>query len=283
MQGVLELHAAYPGNKKELAGKTGPKPMWPTPELIPENKGEPEVRPADGPGGCVHCHQAHEAAIWTLRKTRRPIPDIMVRTYPMPDDAGFSLDPKERARVAGITPDSPADRAGLRIGDGILRFDSQPILSIADVQWVLHHAKDDVPIKIQIERSGERAEITLTLPRGWRQKVDFTWREWTWGIRHRLLGTERLEGVSNDEKKRLAIQGTALRIQELPPDWVKDKNPSASQFCTGDVIVEVDGKNDLGTEADLLAYLMQKKPPGSIAELTVLREGKNRRIALKIP
>jgi S1-C subfamily serine protease len=276
MEGALEIHAGYPGNKKDLAGKTGPKPMWASPEQIPENKGKPNIRLADGSrGGCVHCHNAHDAVLWTLRAANKPIPDRMIYYFPMPDLLGFSLDPKERAAVTAVKPGTPAEKAGLKPGDKIAKMEGQPILSIADVQWVLQQAKDGSPVKIEVDRDGQREMISLDLVSGWRSKANFTWREWTWGIRHRLLGTEPLETTTDGGSQ-------ALRVKGFPPDWVKNKNPSATQFQKGDVIVDVDGKT-FTTEAELLAYLMMKKAPGSVADFTVTRGGKKAKVGLKIP
>lgn len=286
MEGALAIHAGYPANKKELAAKTGPKPTWSTVDQIPENRGKPNIRLADGSrGGCAHCHNAHDAVLWTLRGARQAIPEKLVYYFPMPDALGFSLDPKERAKVSAVKAGTAAEKAGLQPGDEIVKMEGQPVISIADVQWVLQQAKDGAAVKLEVSRGGKTETVSLDLAGGWRAKTSFTWREWTWSIRHRLLGTEPLEVVPDDERKRLGIANgdMALRVKGLPPDWVKNKNASAAQFQKGDVIVEIDGKNDFRTEGEVLAYLMIKKAPGSAADLSVLRGGKKQKIALKIP
>ena len=76
----------------------------------------------------------------------------------------------------------------------------------------------------------------------------------------------------------------AIRVQRFPPDWVKEKNPQGAQkLKQGDVIIEVDGNRRLTTEAELLAYLFQKKQPGQTATLTVFRGGKAQQVQLTIP
>ncbi len=286
MEGALELHAAFPGNKKSLAGKTGPRAPCPTPEAIPELRGKPNIRPADGTrGGCVHCHQAHDGEVWSIRSARQPVVDKSLWPYPMPDELGLSLDPKERATVTADASGSPAEKGGFKTGDQIARLEGQPILSIADVQWVLHNAKDGATLKAEVGRGGQKATATLALAAGWRKKDDFTWRVITWSMRHKLLGTEPLVALTDDEKKQAGVApgGLGLRIKGLPPDWVKDKNPGGQKFRPGDVIVDVDGQRGLVTEGDLLGYLMQKKAPGQGADFTVVRGGRREKVQLTMP
>jgi membrane-associated protease RseP (regulator of RpoE activity) len=286
MEGALELHKEYPANKKDLAGKAGPKAPFPTPESIPELRGKPNVKPADGTrGGCIHCHQAHDAEVWSLRSAKQPIADKSLWPFPMPDELGLSLDPKERATVTAVAAGSPAEKGGFKTGDKIAKLEGQPILSIADVQWVLHNAKDGSTLKADVDRGGQKASASLALANGWRKKDDFTWRVITWSMRHRLLGTEPLIALTDDERKQAGVAngGLALRVKGLPPDWVKDKNPGGTKFKPGDVIIDVDGQKGLATEGDLLGYLMQKKAPGQGADLTVLRGGKPQKIQLTMP
>jgi membrane-associated protease RseP (regulator of RpoE activity) len=286
LEGALELHKGYPGNKASLAGKTGPKAPFPTPESIPELRGKPNVKPADGTrGGCVHCHQAHDAEVWSFRNAKQPIADKSLWPYPMPDEVGLTMDPKERATVTAVAAGSAAEKGGWKSGDRILSLEGQPVLSTADVQWVLHNAKDGSTLKAEVERGGQKAAASLALAAGWRKKDDFTWRVVTWSMRHRLLGTEPLVALTDDEKKAAGVApgGMGLRVKGFPPDWVKDKNPAGKKFQAGDVIVDVDGQKGLVTEGDLLGYLMQKKSAGQAADLTVVRGGKREKVQLTVP
>jgi hypothetical protein len=286
-QAALDVHAGYPGNKKDLAGKTGPKSPWPTPEAIPDNQGKPNMKPMNGTrGGCVHCHQAHDGELWTLRKGRQAIPDRLMFPFPMPDVVGLKLDPAERATVTAVATGSPAAKGGFKAGDQILKLDGQPIVSIADVQWILQTSKDGSTVKADVERGGQKASATLALAAGWRSASDFTWREWTWSIRHRLVGTEPLKSLTAAEKKQMGLKddALALRVSGFPPDWVKEKNPSAPQALKkDDVIIDADGQRGIATEGQLLAYLMQKKAAGQSVALTVIRGGKPQKTQLSIP
>ena len=80
------------------------------------------------------------------------------------------LSTKERATITDIDRHSAAEKAGLKVGDRILRFGGQPVLSWADVQWVLFTAGDTDPLKVEIDRAGERIDAVLVLPPGWRTR-----------------------------------------------------------------------------------------------------------------
>jgi len=272
LSGALELHAAYPGNKAALAGKTGPAVPWAVPEEIPELKGKPNIKPADGTrAGCVHCHQASDATAWSLRNAGKPLGDAQLWPYPLPAALGLHLDPAERASVTAVDAGSAAARAGFQEGDRILALEGQPLLSIADLQWVLHQAPEPSTLKAEVERGDKKLALSLKIEAGWRRSTAFSWRVMVWGLRHRLLGLEPLEVVDN-----------GLKVKKQPPDWVKNRNPDGALFKPGDVIVEVDGLRPLRREDDLLAHLM-KKAPGSTALVSVERGGKRETLKLRMP
>ena len=77
---------------------------------------------------------------WSTAPTGEPIPDEVLFPYPDPGVLGLTMDPKEMATVERVAPGSSAERDGLRPGDAIVSLAGQPLLSIADLQWVLHNA-----------------------------------------------------------------------------------------------------------------------------------------------
>jgi len=276
LEGALEYHKGYPGNKAEFAGKIGAPPAYKSPEAIPDMKNRPNAVAADGSRQkCVHCHMIREAEMWTLRSAGKAVPDELLWAYPMPDAVGLSLDLKERATVKSVAPGSPAEKGGFKEGDAIRKLQGQPILSVADVQWVLHNAKTPATLEAEIDRGGKTAKATIALADGWRRKDDWTWRVQVWPIRHRLLGVSPLEVVEGS--------GLNLKVNKFPPDFVKDKNKDGAKvFQKDDVIVGVDDRKDVATESQLLAYLMQKKA-GSTAEFSIVRGGKPQKVMLTLP
>ena len=201
--------------------------------------------------------------------------------WPMPDDVGLSLDRDEKARVRTVAPDSIAARGGFRPGDDIVSLDGQPIVSIADVQWVLHNKKDPDTAEAEISRDGSKKKLTLQLTKGWRLAGDITWRVSTWDIRRMGTGGLVLRELSTDDRRRLKIDkdSLGLRVEGMgryPPHNVAQR----AGFKKEDIIVEFDGKSDDMRISELLAYTMQERKSGDTVDVVVLRKGK--RVQLKL-
>src|SRR6185436_951349 len=131
---------------------------------------------------CIHCHQLGEAQRKLFRADRKPIPDDVLRPWPMPSVIGFSLDPKTRGIVREVAEGSSADKAGLKVGDELVALEGQSVLSIADVQWVLHHAKAPGSLTATVHRGGREEKLSLALDAGWRRRSDISWRSSTWDL-----------------------------------------------------------------------------------------------------
>lgn len=211
-----------------------------------------------------------------------PIPDEVLYPWPMPDGVGMTLDPQEKATVTRVAAGSPAQKGGFRSGDEILTLAGQPILSIADVQWVLHSARTPAQLKAELRREGRRASATLSLGKEWRRGSDLSWRTTTWDLRRMGLGGLILEDLPAGERERAgsAESGLALRVQGVG-EYGAHAVAKKAGFQEGDIIVAFDGQTRAMTESGLLAYAVQKRMPGDIVSVTVLRAGA--RVELSLP
>src|SRR5262249_39725100 len=146
------------------------------------------------------------------REKRERFPDDILFPYPDPEVLGLKLDPKEMATVSAVAPGSIADRAGLKSGDSIVRLDGQPLLSIADIQWVLQNTSATAQLKAEVSRNGSTRTLTLDLPRGWRDG-NISWRTTTWSLRRMALGGLALKELSEEERReaKIAPDDMALR------------------------------------------------------------------------
>ncbi len=214
LRGALALHANYPANRESLAGKRGQPMEFSSPEQYPALKGKFTDR-LDYAGNvvksCIHCHQIGDAQRDYYWHDGRPIPDKVVWPYPHPKVAGLVMDPNEMATIREVLPGSIAEQAGLRAGDEILTLDQQPLLSIADIQWVLHQADPDgETVDVSFRRAGQRRNTQIALPKNWRRGGDLSWRVTTWGLRRIGAGGMVLEALKETERLRRGLPPTEM-------------------------------------------------------------------------
>jgi serine protease Do len=77
---------------------------------------------------------------------------------------GVRPDPDAKLfKILSVTANSPADKAGLRTDDVILKIDDREIGSIGDFDAVLRGKAAGNPVTLEIRRGAERLSITVTL------------------------------------------------------------------------------------------------------------------------
>jgi hypothetical protein len=178
---ALEIHGGYPANRESLRGKVGPAPRFKTPREYPSLSHFPaEVDPRAGERNhpsCMHCHDLQVAEFSLLRAAKEPIPPETLWPFPMPDPLGLTLDPEERCTVKRVAAGSAAEKAGFQPGDDLLRLEGQPLVSVADVQWVP---------RCEVERRSRRSCVAAaaeTRSRSFRRAgagAATTWRQGSW-------------------------------------------------------------------------------------------------------
>jgi serine protease Do len=273
MEGALELHAGYPGNRAVLAGKSVPDSPTARIEDFPVHAAR--FREAL-PRGCAHCHFAWDGLRDLARAGGRALPDALLYPYPMPRVLGLELDPAARATVASVAPGTPAAEAGLRAGDRLLEMEGQPLLSVADVQWVLHHAADDARVRVELVRDGKPAAATLRLAPGWRRH-DFTWRESTWPLRPGF----RLETPTAEERRGAGLSDDEPALRTSP--WVaKGSEGERAGIRPREIVVGLDDGPIPRTEQEFLEILYRERKRGDTVRLVLLRGGRRETVRLAV-
>jgi serine protease Do len=287
LEGALALHKDYPQNKALLAAKRGPAPDFAAPENYPTLKGKYGSQ-LDYEGNvvrsCIHCHQIGDAQRQFHRDKSGALPEQVLFPYPHPKALGLILDPKERATVRRVEPGSLAEKAGFAPGDVLSTLERQPLLSMADVQWVLHHVPaEGGTVTAEVERGGKTEEVKLALPAGWREADDIAWRASSWELRRGALGGLFLKPLSAEERaeRKLPEGAMALKVAHAG-QYAPHDNAKKAGFQAGDILVEFDGKSNLARETDLLAYALNHVRPGSQVPVAILRDGQRRELSLPI-
>ncbi|PAY15606.1 peptidase [Rhodopirellula sp. SM50] len=287
LQGALDLHADHAEVKQALAGKRGRPMEVSSPERYPALKDKfTDSLNYDGDvvKSCIHCHQIGDAQREYYWHDRKPIPDKVLWPYPHPKTVGLIMDPNERATIKEVEEDSVAAQAELRGGDVIATLDGQPMLSIADIQWVLHNVDPDggvVPVEIM--RDGSAVAAQLRFPKDWRRASDLSWRVTTWGLRRIAAGGMVLEPATHPGAAPVSNgnEFMALHVQRVGK-YGPHGTAKRIGFREGDVITSFDGRTDLSSEQDLLTYVVTSKRAGDRVDVTVQRDGKELTLTLPI-
>ena len=286
LEDVLELHSSYPANRGFFAGKRVAAALTGAPEDLPTLKDRYKTA-LDWSGkvvpSCIHCHMINESLRRTERDAGRPIAPSLLFPYPNPRVLGLVMDPKETAVVKSVVAGSTAEKDGFRPGDVIAMLSDQPMLSIADVQWVLHNslATGDSSVRAAVLRDGKQTTTRLSLPAGWRAKSDISWRASSWDLRRMVTGGMVLEDVSDEDRAKLGIDKTsmALRAKHVG-QYGEHAAAKNAGFVKDDVVTAIAGKSDRLTESELFARLTASTKPGEKLAVTVLREGKKLELTL---
>ncbi len=288
MQGALELHNDFPKVKDSLAAKRGPTPEFARPELFPTLKSRYKST-IDYVGkvvpSCIHCHQIGEAVREQAFAKKAAISDDLLFPYPHPKALGLILDPKEKATVQKVETGSDAARAGFQEGDVIRTLAGQPLLSIADVQWVLHHTPSVAStIKAEVTRAGKPMDVSLKLSKGWRQRDDISWRASSWGLRRKALGGMFPVELPDEDRVplKLAPEKMGFLIQHVGQFSPHDIAHKAG-VRKGDILVGFDGRTDILRETDLLTYALREKKPGDEVTLVLICNGGKQEVSIKLP
>ena len=158
----------------------------------------------------------------------------------------------------------------------------QPILSMADVQWVLHAIPaEGGQLTAVVDRNGAQTNIVIDLPDGWRELDDISWRVSAWGLRRMVTGGLVLDPVSSDERGKDGIPqiGMALRVRHVGQYGAHAAAKNAG-FQKDDVVVAYDGRSDLLTDSAVLRYGVTQRAPGDKIPVEVLRNGDRLKLTL---
>ena len=155
----------------------------------------------------------------------------------------FDLSDKRGVLVGGVAPGSPAEKAGLEVGDLVLAFNAKPITVRYEEELPsFRKAEADAPVGQTIQLTVMRHGETMTLPvttvsRVTEESEDFECREW--GFTVRAINDEIARARNLDSNRGVIVTGVK-----------RGSFAADAEFNEGDVIVTVEGKE----MSDLAAF-----------------------------
>ncbi len=187
----------------------------------------------------------------------------------------FGMNRPEGALVTRVMPGSPAEKAGIAVGDIILEFDGKPVPDSAALPALVGRTPPGKPVALSLLREGKRKGLTIT-PGVLDEKI--------------LSQTERVEPQAPSQQAALGLsfsdltdaQRRELRLESGVLVVEVSEGPAASAgIRRGDVLLRLNG--ELIKDAAHLARMLDELPRGKPAAMLVQREGEPRFLALQIP
>ena len=197
------------------------------------------------------------------------------------------------AGVTQIVKDSPAEKAGLKKDDVILRFDGESVTSARKLSRLVSESAPDQTVRITISRGGAEQEVSATLSRHSMKNllgaaisddvlkgIEKDWPQVQSGDGNFVFsfGGNRRIGVSTQPLTRQLADYFGAKDGGLLITSVNENSPAArAGLKAGDVITAVDGEK-VDSSGDIVRAI-NKKEEGEIS-LTILRDHNSRTVNL---
>jgi C-terminal processing protease CtpA/Prc len=169
--------------------------------------------------------------------------------------------------VDEVLSDSPAEKAGLKDGDIIVRMDGKNVESERDIRETLNNLEDSKPITVDVVRNGKALQLTVTPEKQERTLLA--------NFSRNYIGVDLQEMDSDLARYFQAQPDSGILIARVEPDTPAQK----AGLKSGDVITEINGQK-VRTQKDLRKELDDVKE-GESANLTILRQGKSQKISVQ--
>ena len=191
--------------------------------------------------------------------------------------------------VTQVVKDSPAEKAGLKKDDVILRFEGESVTSVRKLNRLVSEASADQTVRLTISRGGSEQEVSVTLSkrslsnllganirnevfrgieRDFPKSGDFVFS----------FGANRRIGVSTQTLTKQLADYFGAKDGGVLITSVNDNSPAAKAgLKAGDVITAVDGEKI--TSSGDISRALNKKQDGEVS-LTFIRDHSTHSVTL---
>jgi serine protease Do len=196
-------------------------------------------------------------------EVRRPQLGVTISDVNAVDAEAYGLSEVRGADIGTVVPDSPAEEAGLQIGDVILAVDDEPIDDAADLTTTLAEHQPGDAVTLTVFRGGEERELEVELGRfqseeparerdraaqASAERLGFSVETLTPALAERL-GVDRAEGVV---------------ISQVSPFGAA----ASAGVAAGQVLLRINGR-EVATPADV-ERIAEGVEPGDVVSLRLI-------------
>ncbi|MDN5623834.1 MAG: Do family serine endopeptidase, partial [Acinetobacter sp.] len=188
----------------------------------------------------------------------------------------YKLDKPEGSLITQVAPNSPAEKAGFKSGDVILKYNGSPISRTSELLNYLNRTQPNQSVKLEVLRDDKPKVITATLtvaPDDTPAKVDNT-NTSAKPNKGPIIGVA-IRALTEQEKNRLNVKGGVF-IQDVTRGGLA----AQSRILPGDVITQVNNKK-VNTPNDFVDAISELQK-NTVARVAIVREGQHAMIGLRI-
>jgi serine protease Do len=235
----------------------------------------------EGYGFAVPIDLARRVADDLIRygQVRRPILGVSIQGVTVEDREAFNLPSVAGAVVQGFsTANSPAEQAGLEVGDVIVGLNGVPIVQSNDLQRRIAGLRPGDRVRLEVIRYGERLDFTVRLGEASAELMQPVARPVAEPVSDGRLGL-RVVPLTDDLARRLQYgEAGGVVIENVQPYGAADRRG----VVQGERVLAVD-RQGIETVADF-ERVIRSKSPGEVVSLTLGAPGGATRIVnIRVP
>ena len=200
-------------------------------------------------------------------KVTRGFLGINIRNVDSDRAAAFGLKTQDGAFVESVEPGKPADKAGVKPGDTIVKVDAVPVKETRDLIGYVSGKAPGSKVQLTVIRDGKETTQTATLAERKDESVE---GEETGKLGAENGGTPGKIGIQVQEltPQMRQMQRIKPEVEGLLVVRVKEVSPAAdANIQEGDIITQVNGQKIVST--DEFAKLVAKAKKGDYLKLYV--------------
>ena len=180
----------------------------------------------------------------------------------------FNLDQTEGALVGDVIPNSPAEKAGIKRGDVIIKFDQDEVRTMESLPKIVGNTPPGKTVKVEVIRDGKKKILDVTIAVLKDEKTKVAARD--------PLGIQ-VQDITPDIAQSLKLEGVE---GVLVSDVTQGEAGAEAGLKRGDIITEVN-RNKVTNTSDY-SRVTRKLKPGDTALMLVKRGGTTIYIAVKL-
>jgi C-terminal processing protease CtpA/Prc len=193
-----------------------------------------------------------------------------------------NLKSEDGAYVSSVVDDSPADSAGLKKGDVIVKIGTRTIEDADDLSKAVQKSKSGSSVAVEFIRKGDKKTIQVTLRKAPRQRTMTNVMTAPHNIEMFMMHGGGIAGLKlNDLNEQLAEYFEAPDKKGVLVEEVKEKSSAAKAgLKAGDILVKVGTSRVENLEQVIDALNDVEK--GDKVDFEIIRKGVNKTVTVEI-